>query len=172
LCIANIANEIQRHNLNKIMSRMTFKEFMQMMGGDGMAEEKDDIQKTLGKLPKSHAALVKGYRWKFHAGNTLNGDDEHVGYIDDGDQEIAVAGPWNYGREFTILHEVGHKVWENFVDPHMRQMWSQIVSRTKHKQNQNPEELFCMAYANEYVKNKIVIHTHKEWSDFIKRLPQ
>lgn len=151
--------------------RITFREFLQQ---DAMDEEKRDIQKTLGKLPPAHAALVQGYRWKFHPGNTLNGDDEHVGYIDDNDREIAVAGPWNYGREFTILHEVGHKVWERYVQPQPQlvQQWTHIVNNTKDKQDQEPEELFCMAYANHFVKNKIVIHTHKEWDDFIKRLPQ
>lgn len=171
------------------MSHKTFKEFVQQdptmmmwptqmpqmrqfMQQDNMEDEKADISKTLSKLPPSHAALVKNYQWKFHPGNTLNGDDDHVGYVDDASKEIAVAGPWNYGREFTILHEVGHKVWEHFVTPQMKQHWEHIVAHTKDKQNQEPEELFCMAYANHYAKNKIVIHTHKEWEDFIKRLPQ
>jgi hypothetical protein len=141
---------------------------------DNMEEEKGDIKKTLSKLPPSHAALVKGYRWKFHPGNTLNGDDEHVGYVDDSQKEIAVAGPWNYGREFTILHEIGHKVWDNFVknNPKLVRQWHHIVANTKNKQNQEPEELFCMAYANHFVKNKIVIHTHPEWDRFIEALPQ
>jgi hypothetical protein len=137
-----------------------------------MDEEKRDIEKTLSKLPPSHAALVKGYRWKFHSGNTLNGDEEHVGYIDDNDKEIAVAGPWNYGREFTVLHEVGHKVWETFVTPQMKQQWLHIVAKTKNRQDQEPEELFCMAYANAYAKNKIVIHSHPTWEHFIKGIPQ
>lgn len=144
----------------------------QYMQPEPMGEEKQDIEKTLSKLPPSHAALVKGYQWKFHAGNTLNGDDKHVGYVDDAEREIAVAGPWNYGREFTILHEVAHKVWERFVSPEMRQQWAQIVAHTKHKQEQEPEELFCMAYANHYAKNKIVIHSHKEWDQFIVKVPQ
>jgi hypothetical protein len=141
---------------------------------DNMEEEKGDIKKTLSKIPPSHAALVRGYRWKFHPGNTLNGDDEHVGYVDDGQKEIAVAGPWNYGREFTILHEIGHKVWDNFVknNPELVRQWHHIVANTKNKQNQEPEELFCMAYANHFVKNKIVIHTHPEWDRFIEGLPQ
>lgn len=153
---------------------MRFREFIQqqMMSGDSMDEEKRDIHKTLSKLPPSHAALVKDYQWKFHAGNTLNGDDQHVGYVDDGSHEIAVAGPWNYGREFTILHEVGHKVWDHFVTPQMKQEWHHIVANTKNRQDQEPEELFCMAYANHYVKNKIVIHTHKAWEQFIARIPK
>lgn len=137
-----------------------------------MDEEKADINRTLQKLPPSHAALVKGYRWKFHAGNTLNGDDDHVGYVDDREREIAISGPWNYGREFTILHEVGHKVWERFVPPKMKILWTQIVANTKNKQNQEPEELFCMGYANHYAKNRIVIHDHPEWHEFVKNIPQ
>jgi hypothetical protein len=148
----------------------TFKEFFQQ--NDNMIEEKGDIKKTLSKLPSSHSQLVKGFKWKFHGGNTLNNDDKHVGYIDDSSKEIAVAAPWNYGREFTILHEVGHKVWENFVKPYpeLVEKWTNIVKRTRNKQKQSPEELFCHAYANFYVKNKIVIHDHPEWRDFIKNL--
>lgn len=159
---------MEKRNLNSYMMRMTFKEFMQQ---GNMEEEKGDIHKTLSKLPASHAALVKGYRWKFHPGNTLNGDTEHVGYIDDNDKEIAVAAPYNYGREFTVLHEIAHKVWERL--PHqLHQQWHHICANTKHKQNQEPEELFCMAYANHYVKNKIVIHDHPEWHQFIQGLPK
>ena len=133
-------------------------------------EEQRDIAQLLSKLPQHHSALVKGYHWKFHAGNTLNGDSQHVGYVDPNSKEIAVAGPWNYGREFTILHEVGHKVWERYVQPtpKLEQMWSQIVARTKNRQDQPAEELFAMAYANHYVKNKIVIHTHPEWEQFVE----
>lgn len=146
----------------------------QFMQADNNAEEQRDIKKTLSKLPQAHVSLVQGYNWKIHPGNTLNGDDQHVGYVDDGNKEIAVAGPWNYGREFTILHEVAHKVWEKYIKPCPEKVheWTRIVNGTKHKQDQEPEELFCMAYANHYVKNKIVIHTHKEWDDFIKRIPQ
>lgn len=156
--------------LNKFM--ISFKEFFRQQ--DNMIEEKGDIKKTLSKLPPSHAALVRGFKWKFHGGNTLNGDDEHVGYMDDHSKEIAVAAPYNYGREFTILHEIGHKVWEKFVlsNTVLVKEWTQIVNRTKNKQKQSPEELFCHAYANFYTKNKIVIHNHPEWKDFIGNLPQ
>ena len=148
---------------------MTFREFMQL---EDMEEEYKDIQKTLAKIPPSHANLVRGYHWKFQGGNTLKGDDQHVGYIDDREKAIAVAAPWNYGREFTILHEIAHKVWEMLVTPQMRQHWAHIVANTKDKQNQEAEELFAMAYANHYAKNKIVIHDHPEWDLFIRKLPQ
>lgn len=148
---------------------ISFKQYFQQ---NDMEEEKGDIKKTLAKLPESHAALVKGFQWKFHAGNTLNGDDQHVGYVDTHSKEVAVAAPYNYGREFTILHEIAHRVWERFVapDPRLVHEWKQIVARTKNKQKQGPEELFCHAYANYYVKNKIVIHDHPEWRQFIANI--
>lgn len=163
------------------MRLTTFKEFMQM--GDGMEEEKRDIKKTLSRLPPSHRALVDGFKWKFHAGNTLNGDDEHVGYMDDGQKEIAVAGPWNYGREFTVLHEVAHKVWER-MPPALQKQWHHVVANTKNKHNQSldqdaaesldqsPEELFCMVYATVYAKHKLLTYSNPEWMNFIKRLPK
>jgi hypothetical protein len=147
---------------------MSFREFLQ----DDMGEERGDIARTISKLPPSHQKLVQGYKWKFHAGNTLNGDDDHVGYMDDQEKVIAVASPWNYGREFTILHEIGHRVWEFLVPDQLKQIWAHIVANTKEKQDQEPEELFCMAYANHFVKNKIVIHDHPQWHEFIKALPQ
>lgn len=152
---------------------MRFREFLQQqtMPNDGMREEKNDILKTLSRIPRSHSSLVRGYRWKFHAGNTLNGDDEHVGYIDDGTKEIAVAGPWHYAREFTVLHEVAHKVWEAFVSREMREEWSGIVRATKNRQDQSDEELFCMAYAATYCKHPPLIHYHKKWVEFVKGLP-
>jgi len=85
---------------------------------------------------------------------------------------VTIAAPWNYGREFTFLHELAHKVWENLVDEKMRNEWVALVKRTKHKMQQNAEELFCMAYANHYAKNKIEIHNHPEWEKFIKKLPK
>lgn len=144
------------------------------MQQDDMGEEKRDIAALLKKIPPQHAALVQGYHWKFHAGNTLNGDEEHVGYMDEKDREIAIAGPWNYGREFTILHEVAHKVWERYVQPNPRlvRQWEMIVAKTKNKQNQNAEELFCMGYANHYVKNRVTIHDHPQWHAFVELVAQ
>jgi hypothetical protein len=143
---------------------MRFRHFIEV------TEEADDIQRTLGKIPKAHAALVKGYKWIFQAGNTLKGDDEHIGCIDHAKHTITVAGPWNYGREYTILHEIGHQVWER-LDDNAKKQWAKIAANTQHKQNQAAEELFCMAYANTYAKNKIVIHTHPEWEKFVQNIP-
>lgn len=154
----------------------------QSMSDDGMGEEKKDIEETLNKLPASHKALVQNYRWKFHAGNTLNGDDEHVGYIDDNDKEIAVAGPWGYGREFCVLHEVAHKVLKKLPDS-VKHQWLELLSKTKSTQiqnnksnedalDQNPEEIFCMSYATFYAKHKLLTYYNPQWMEFIKNLPQ
>jgi len=136
------------------------------------SEEEEDLNGMLEKIPQSHRDLVADYKFKLQGGNNLKDDGDHIGYMDSGTEEIAVAAPWNYGREFALLHEVAHVVWENLVSDELRQKWQKIVNRTKEKQNQNAEELFCMAYANHFAKNKIVIHDHPEWHDFIKELPK
>lgn len=146
---------------------MDFKEFLEQ--ADSVEA---DAKKTLAKLPKSHAALVKGYKFRFLPTNTLP-DGENVGFIDEEKKTITIASPWNYGREFTFLHEIGHAVWKYVVPDQMKQKWLHVVKHTKgEKQDQNPEELFCMAYANEYANHQDVIHDHPEWSKFIKSLPQ
>jgi hypothetical protein len=136
------------------------------------SEEEEDIELTLSKIPQSHRNLLRGFNIKFHKGNTLNGDDEHVGYMDDKEKEIAVAAPWRYPREWTFLHEIAHLVWQNFVTQELRDKWAIIVKNTKHKQNQNAEELFAMSYSNYYAHHKIEIHNHAPWDDFIKNLPK
>lgn len=135
------------------------------------ASEMDkNIQNTIKKIPKAHSAFVKDYVFKWQPSNTLKGDDEHIGIINPMKKTVTIAAPWNYGREFTFLHELAHKVWENLVEPEVRKEWESIVKKTKHKMKQNAEELFCMAYANYYAKNKIVIHDHPEWDTFIKKI--
>lgn len=144
----------------------TFKQFMEKT-----EEEDKNILQTLSKLPPSHAALVKGYTFKFTGGNTLDGDSEHIGYVQEDPKVIVVAAPWNYGREFTVLHEIGHRVYDRISDQ-LKHQWATIVQRTPNRQTQSPEELFCMAYACCYAKNKITIHDHPEWHKFIVGLPK
>jgi len=132
-------------------------------------EEEKNIKTTLDKLPKKYKNLVKGYKFKWQNGNTLDGDDEHVGVIDPKTKTATISAPWNYGREFTFLHELGHKVFEKFMTPDLFKEWKQIVNKTKNKMQQNAEELWCMGFANHFVKNKIVQHHHPEWESFIKK---
>ena len=159
---------------------MRFKDFLE--SDSGMGEEKRDVLKTVGKLPPTHRNLIKGFDWKFQGGNTLSGDDQHVGYMDNYEKEIAVAAPWNYSREFTILHEIAHTVWERLPNQ-LKHQWAAIIQKTKHQQaannpdnkdclNQNPEELFCMSYASFYAKHKVATYNHPEWMNFIKNLPR
>ncbi len=131
-----------------------------------------DVRKTLKKIPKQHSALLKKWKYSFEDGNGLKGDVEHIGYMDRVNKKINIASPWNYGRQYAFLHEIGHIVWENLITNELKEEWKKIVKNTKEpKQNQSLEELFCMAYANTYAKNKIVIHDHEEWDKFIRKLP-
>lgn len=134
-------------------------------------EEQSDIRTTLAKLPPRHQKFLQGFSVSFQGTNTLNNDGEHVGVIQtDPKPHITIASPWNYGREYAFLHEVGHLVYDNLLDDRMKKVWADIVHNTRNRQNQSPEELFCMAYANHYAKNKIVIHTHPEWEEFIDQI--
>jgi len=143
---------------------MNFKEFLEQAD----SHEKD-VKKSLAKLPKKHAGLVKGYKFKFISANTLK-DGENIGFIDEEKKTITIAAPWNYGREFTFLHEVGHAVWKYLVDAKQKKEWVGIVKNTKNKQDQNTEELWCMSYANHFANHKDVIHNHKTWDDFVKKI--
>ncbi len=146
------------------------KSFAEYLFEREKSEEEKNLLHTLGKLPKAHAALVKGYKWSFQDGNTLDGDDKHVGVIDDKKKKITVAAPWNYGREFTALHEIAHRVWEKYMTKELRAEWSKVVKKNKDRMKQNDEELFCMAYANAYANQQVVVHTHPAWEKFVKSL--
>jgi hypothetical protein len=136
------------------------------------SEENTDVQSTLRKIPESHRKLVAGYQFKFQPGNTLKHDKKSIGEIDEEKKIITVCAPWNYGRQFTFLHEIGHLVWKYIMDEGLRAKWKKAYNAVKHKQSQGMEEIFCMSYANYYAKNKVEIHNHKEWLNFIKNLPR
>ncbi len=142
----------------------TFKEFYRQS-----EEQKANIKATLDKLPESHRKLIDGYKIKWHHDNTLQGDDGHVGIVNPNKKTITIAAPWNYGREFTFLHEIGHKVFEAFMTDKLLDEWKKVVTKHKDRMKQNLEELWCMNYANYFVKNKIVAHTHPEWEAYMKR---
>jgi len=148
---------------------MQFRNFM-LENEKNMAQ--GDLQNTLKRVPKAHQKLIKGYTYKTEDGNTLKGDDENIGQNNMHDKEIKVAAPWNYGREFAVLHEIGHTVWAHYIEdnPKLKKRWHDITKNTKDKINQDTEELFCQAYANTYAKNKIEIHNHPQWEKFVKSL--
>jgi len=134
-----------------------------------------DVKETMLKIPKRHAKLVKNYKFHSEKGNTLKGDAGHVGEIDEKTKKIKVAGPWHYGREFCILHEIGHAVWKYLVDSKARKKWSELFKSAKKQDkdglDQNEEESFCMIYAQHYAKNKLMKYDHPELQKFIDKLP-
>jgi hypothetical protein len=145
---------------------MKFKEFFIL------SEQRDgDLKHTLQKIPQKHRDLTHGYRFKYQGGNVLKGDKEHIGSVDPDNQTITIAAPWNYGREYTILHEIAHIVWSKLTKSQQEE-WKQIIKNTKIKKGdrQAPEELWAMAYANYFAKNKIVKFTHDSWVNFVKKI--
>lgn len=151
---------------------MNFKNFLE-------SEERKNVEKLLLKLPKGHRALLDGYKFKFTPGNTLNGDNQHIGYIHK--DKVVVAAPWNYSRGFTTLHEIAHLVWEYAMTPKIKKEWSALLKQTKKKQiakfnneeqkkalSQDDEEVFSMSYAAAYSNHAPVIWYNEEWIDFIK----
>jgi hypothetical protein len=146
-----------------------------MKGFKRFVNEDEDVQKTIAKLPRHHQILVKGYKFQFEPGNTLKGDDGHVGMIVNKPEKIIrIAAPWRFGREFTLLHEIAHLVYEFYVrGTPLEVEWGRIEKSTPNKkENESAEENFCHAYANVYASMKITIHTHPEWKEFILRLPK
>ena len=144
-----------------------------MKGFRQFVKEDEDVAKTLAKLPKQHQEMVKGYQFLFEPGNTLKGDKGHVGMIVNMPKKIVrIAAPWNYGREFTLIHEIAHIVYEVYIrNTPLEKEWEKIALSVKdRKKDEPPEELFCHAYANHFAKNKIVIHNHPEWDHFIARV--
>ena len=64
---------------------MNFRNFMES------EEEERNVNKLLSRLPKGHRALLDGYKFRYTPGNTLNGDNQHIGYIHR--DKIVVAAP-------------------------------------------------------------------------------
>lgn len=141
------------------------------------SQVEQEAKETVAKLPKTHAALLKGYKFKFENGCTLKGSDDNIGMIhlnDDKKKEIHVAAPWNYGRQFAFLHEIAHLVYQEWMHNNKKwqKEWKSITEKTKHKLDQPPEELWCHCYSNHFSKNKIKIHDHPEWDAFMKKFIQ
>lgn len=146
---------------------MWFKEYLL----ESETNYEEEIKKTLNQLPKSHAALIKGFKYEFQGGNTLKGDNGHVGLIDTKRKKIIIAAPWNYPRQFTLLHELAHLLYKK-LPPEIKKKWAKIAKNTKIKKGnkQGIEESFCMAYGATYCKHPPLTHHHKEWIEFIKNI--
>jgi hypothetical protein len=138
-------------------------------------EEEKNVLATIKKLPKKHQKLLHGYKFKYTPGNTLKGDDQHIGYIHN--YKIVVAAPWNYSREFTTLHEIAHLIYEYIMTTELKKEWEKLFKKEKINMtkcsalDQNSEEIFCMVYAATYAKHPPKTYMNKNWQSFIKRLP-
>lgn len=134
-------------------------------------EEEDDVKKTIKKLPQTHQNLVKGYSITFQAGNTIKGDDNHVGLIKNSPKKIMIiAAPYFHSREYVVLHEIAHLVWATFMTPKLKKNWGKIASKNKNNSPQNDEEEFCMSYAQYFAANKLTKYNFKEREEFIAQL--
>lgn len=138
------------------------------------SEVDKDVKNTLKKIPPGHAALVRGYRFVFQPTSCLKGDDKHIGLIDEKNKTITIAAPWNYGREYTLLHEVGHAVWKYILDDSKKAEWKKLLRPIKKSNkkdlNQDDEEIFCMAYAQVYAKNGLEKYEHEKLLAFVRGL--
>lgn len=152
---------------------MEFRRFIE-------SEEERNVKRLLDELPDGHRQLLKGYKFRYTPGNTLNGDNQHIGYIHK--DRIVVAAPWNYSRAFTTLHEIAHLVWEYLMDKDMKKEWSELVKKTKADHvaslnkaqrkslDQGPEEIFCMAYAARFSNHAPGIWSNEKWFEFMDRV--
>jgi len=132
------------------------------------SEEEKNLQKTIAKLPDKYQKLLKKFNIKLTCKNTLNNDREHIGFINKLD--IEVAAPWNYGREFTFLHEVAHLVWEKLITKQQKRKWKELAPLYKNKPKMNEEELFCMFFASAYANHHIETYSQPKLVNFIKNL--
>lgn len=154
---------------------LSFKKFMETSD-----HFMTDVKETMLKIPKSHAKLIKGYKFASEKGNTLSGDKQHVGEIDEKTKKIKVAAPWNYSREMVICHEIAHAVWKYKMTSELKSKWSELIAQTKQQHKikqteqdkkalqQNVEELFCMAYATTYCTHAPSTFNNEQWIKFIK----
>lgn len=132
-----------------------------------------DLEETLNKIPKNHKKLVRNYKFETEKENTLAGDNQHVGCIDEKNKKIKIAAPWNYGREFTILHEIGHAVWKYLVTNEQKKKWTKIsnqAKKTNKKLEKDNEEVFCMIYAQFYTQNKLEKFDEPELIQFVSSI--
>jgi len=144
---------------------MDFKNFIEV------AENEKDVRETLKKLPSKFRRLVNGYKFKFQANNTLKGDGQHVGIVDLDKKIMTVCAPYNFGREHTILHEIGHLVWD-VLDKKQKNKWQQIFVKHPNQdgQKQDAEEYFAHAFAATYANYVVSNFNIPQWHSFIKSL--
>ena len=128
-------------------------------------KQKQDLEKTLSRLPPHFRRLTDGFDFHFEDGNDLHGDDGHVGVVSTSPKKIIrVAAPWRYGREFTVLHEIGHLVWATFVkNTPQEEAWRQLAGK-------DYEEDFCMGFGSRYSQHPVTTYVKPGWTEFFDSL--
>lgn len=124
-------------------------------------DEDSRLKDLLKKIPSNHRDLLKNISIKFQNGHTIKGSKKFVGSSDD--KEFKIAAPWFYSREFVVLHEIGHLVWDNILSSDQKKEWKSICKK-------NSEECFCHAYANFYVKHQLKSLIKPEQIKFLTKL--
>lgn len=124
-------------------------------------DEDNRLKDLLKKIPSGHRDLLKKVSIEFQNGHTLKGSKKFVGSAEDG--KFKIASPWFYSREFVVLHEIGHLVWENILSNEEKKAWNKICKKQS-------EECFCHAYANFYSKHKIDSLQKPLQTNFISKL--
>ena len=145
----------------------THKEYMSFKQFFEAEEEVNNVKAMLDKLPSKHRELVKDFKFRYVSGNTLDGDNQHIGVIEK--DIITVAAPWNYGREWVTIHEIAHQIFEKFCTSKWKKLWSKVVKQNPKRQRQNDEELWCMAYSCHFAKHKIEVHNHPTWDAYMEK---
>jgi hypothetical protein len=145
-----------------------------MKGFKDFIHEDEAVKSALKKLPKHHQKLLNGFEFRFQGGNTLKGDDGHIGSVVVNPKKIiTIAAPWRYSREFTLFHEVGHLVWTMFVKgTPLVEEWSEIVKKNPdRKKSENDEENFCHSYAAHFAdEHAPEMHSNPDWAKFIEKV--
>lgn len=140
-----------------------------------LKKQEEDVDKAIKRLPKKHQQLLQGYTVYFQDGNTLKGDNEHIGVVDTEKKTINLAAPLRFSREFVLYHETAHLVWAAYIKgTPLEQEWNSLVKKYKTKgitkRKENTEEVFAHTYANSFCTYKNLLFNVKPLENFIKKL--
>lgn len=135
-------------------------------------EQKNDVLKTLEKIPNKFSNLIKPFEIEINSRHSLKKNKRYVAYVQTHPKpKIVISSPWHHSIEFSLLHELGHIVWNNFVKKDLKKEWKELVKNTKNKRtDESDEENFCHAFASMYSKYKYSIHDNESWKTFISKL--
>ncbi len=134
-----------------------FKEFL-------IESTKEEIEKSIKKLPKKYQKLARNYSIEIQPTETLKGTKEYVGSVSADDKKIQLASPYFYPREFVLFHEIGHLAY-SLLGKELKKEWEELVKTKGDKQ-----ETFCHFFANYYSENKLKKFCDKKIDEFMKKI--